>query len=165
MSVNLVLPTLKNWAQLRLSAIIKATTPSAFDTAFDNFLSTHATLTVNGKHISRDEYKKQLQGEGFREAGASVTFNGAVEIPNDKSNTFQAGVVGLFYTAVISEKLILHGEPESNQITSSLNLVIEEDKSLTPPHLPSGVHGDFDGRRVSVLNQIILDVHQKNNFN
>ncbi|KAJ7619584.1 hypothetical protein FB45DRAFT_931155 [Roridomyces roridus] len=138
MSVNLVLPTLKNWAQMP---------------AFDNFLSTHATVTVNGKHISRDEYKKQLQGEGFLEAGASVTFNGA------------AGVVGLFYTAVISEKLILHGEPESSQVTSSLNLVIEEDKSLTPPHLPSGVHGDFDGRRVSVLNQIILDVHQKNNFN
>ncbi|KAJ7079639.1 hypothetical protein B0H15DRAFT_501276 [Mycena belliarum] len=157
MTANIVLPPLKTWAEQHLSSIIKATTQTAFDAAFDAFLSKHATVTVNGKHLSRDAYKKQLQGEGFDEAGAIVTFSGAVEVPTDQKNPIQAGVVGLFYTADISENIVIHDASVQSHITSSLNLVIEEDKSLTPPHLPSGVRGFFDGRRVTVLNQIIID--------
>ncbi|KAJ6615357.1 hypothetical protein B0H10DRAFT_2041069 [Mycena sp. CBHHK59/15] len=158
MSVDIVLPPLKTWAEGHLSSIIKATSATAFDSAFDAFLSKHAKVTVNGKHISRDEYKKQLQGEGFDEAGATVAFSGAVEVPADQSNPIQAGVVGLFYTATISENIVIRDAPVQSQVTSSLNLLIEEDKSLTPPHFPPGVRGFFDGRRVSVLNQIIVDV-------
>ncbi|KAJ7145732.1 hypothetical protein C8R44DRAFT_655656 [Mycena epipterygia] len=161
MAVNIVLPPLRTWAEQHLSSIIKATTQTAFDAAFDGFLSESATVTVNGKDVSRDEYKKQLQGEGFDEAGAEVTFSGAVEVPADQNSldSIQAGVVGLFYTATISENIVIRDAPIQSQVTSSLNLVIEEDKSLTPPHLPDGIRGFFDGRRVSVLNQIILDTH------
>ncbi|KAJ7145724.1 hypothetical protein C8R44DRAFT_755751 [Mycena epipterygia] len=162
MAVNIALPSLRIWAEQHLSSIIKATTQTAFDAAFDGFLSKSATVTVNGKHVSRDEYKKQLQGEGFDEAGAEVTFRGAVEVPANPNNSrflyLQAGVVGLFYTATISKKIVIRDAPVQSQITSSLNLVIEEDKSLIPPHLPHGIKGFLpDGRRVSVLNQIILD--------
>ncbi|KAJ7468719.1 hypothetical protein FB451DRAFT_1560410 [Mycena latifolia] len=157
MTSAIVLPPLRTWAEQHLSSIIKATTQTAFDSAFDAFLSKNATVTVNGKHISRDAYKKQLQGEGFDEAGAIVTFGGAVEVPTDQSNPIQAGVVGLFYTAVISEAIVIRDAPVQSTVTSSLNLVIEEDKSLSPPHFPPGVRGFFDGRRVSVLNQIIVD--------
>ncbi|KAJ7725303.1 hypothetical protein DFH07DRAFT_854181 [Mycena maculata] len=157
MAANIVLPPLRTWAEQHLSAIIKATSQAAFESAFDGFLSKNATVTVNGKHVSREQYKQQLQGEGFDEAGAFVTFGGAVEVPADQTNPIQAGVVGLFYTATISENIVIRDAPVQSQITSSLNLVIEEDKSLTPPHTPPGVRGFFDGRRVSVLNQIILD--------
>jgi len=157
MSVNIVLPPLRTWAEQHLSSIIKATTQTAFDAAFDGFLSKHVTVTVNGKKVSRDDYKKQLQGEGFDEAGATVAFSGAVEVPADTNNPIQAGVVGLFYTATIAENIVIRDASVQSQITSSLNLVIEEDKSLTPPHFPPGVRGFFDGRRVSALNQIIVD--------
>ncbi|KAK7029887.1 hypothetical protein R3P38DRAFT_2932197 [Favolaschia claudopus] len=152
---NLVLPPLKTWAEQHLSSIIKATTKPAFDSAFDAFLSKHATITVNGKRVSRDEYQNQLQGEGFEEVNADVQFTGAVEVPS--SEGVAGGVVGLFYTALIAEGIVIRDAPVGRKITSSLNLVIEEDKSLQPPHLPHGVHGFFDGRRVSALNQIILE--------
>jgi hypothetical protein len=91
MSVNIVLPPLKAWAEQHLSSIIQATTKTAFDSAFDAFLSKNATITLNGKDISRDEYQKQLQGEGFDEAGATVQFSGAVEVPSE-INSIQVGV-------------------------------------------------------------------------
>ncbi|KAJ7743379.1 hypothetical protein B0H16DRAFT_1561617 [Mycena metata] len=156
MAVNIVLPPLKTWAENQLSLIIKATSSTAFNSAFDAFLSKNATITLNGKHISREEYKTKLQGEGFDEAGATVHFSGAVEVPSEP-NSIQAGVVGLFYNATIAENIVIRDAPVQSNITSSINLVIEEDKSLSPPHLPPGVHGFFDGRRVSVLNQVILD--------
>ncbi|KAJ7448437.1 hypothetical protein B0H11DRAFT_2080853 [Mycena galericulata] len=122
MSVNIVLPPLKTWAQQHLSSIIKATAPAALDSAFDAFLSKHATITVNGKRLSHDEYKKQLQGQGFDEAGAIVTFSGAVEVPANEDDNIQAGSVGLFYTADISQNIVVLGAPVQSQITSSLNL-------------------------------------------
>jgi hypothetical protein len=86
MSVNIVLPPLRSWAEQHLSSIIKATTSAAFDAAFDGFLSQNAKITVNGKHVSRDEYKSQLKGQGFDEAGADVTFSGAVEVPSEANS-------------------------------------------------------------------------------
>ncbi|KAJ7243092.1 hypothetical protein C8J57DRAFT_1367236 [Mycena rebaudengoi] len=160
MSTNIVLPPLKSWAEQHLSVIIKATTQDEFNAAFDNFLSHRATITVNGKEMSRDAYKKLFQGEGFDEASASVTFSGAVEVPNP-TNTIQGGFVGLFYTAIISQKIVIRDVPVETEVTSSLNLVIEEDKSLQPPHVgPHGIHGFFDGRRVFALNQVVLDVRK-----
>ncbi|KAJ7128439.1 hypothetical protein C8R44DRAFT_700971 [Mycena epipterygia] len=145
MAVNIVLPPLKTWAQQHMYAIIKATTQTAFDAAFDGFLSKHATTTVNGKHISRDEYKEQLQGLRFDESftlrrmvgvssGATVVFSNAIEVPADPENPLQAGAVGLFLTDIISEDIIIRDAQVQSRITSSLNLVVEEDKSLKPPH-------------------------------
>jgi hypothetical protein len=88
MAANIVLPPLKTWAEQHLSSIIKATTQTAFNSAFDAFLSKSANITVNGKHVSRDAYMKLLQGEGFDEAGATVKFTDAVEVPSE-SNSIQ----------------------------------------------------------------------------
>jgi hypothetical protein len=97
MSVNIVLPPLRSWAEQHLSSIIKATTQTAFDSAFEAFLSKHATITVNGKNVSRDEYKKQLRGEGFDEAGAIVQFGGAVEVPSE-NNSIQVSTSPFYST-------------------------------------------------------------------
>lgn len=162
MSVNIVLPPLRTWAEQHLSSIIKATTQTAFDAAFDGFLSKSATVTVNGKHVSRDEYKKQLQGEGFDEAGAEVTFSGAVEVPADQNNSIQvcmislfpkipcnlrppqAGVVGLFYTATISENIVIRDAPVQSQVTSSLNLVY-----VLQPTFPLALNDSAASKRTS----------------
>ncbi|KAJ7191900.1 hypothetical protein GGX14DRAFT_578627 [Mycena pura] len=150
---NIVLPPLQTWAEQHLSAVIKATAQADFDAAFDAFVAASARITVNGKQISRDAYKTLLRGASFDEAGAEVAFGGAVQV----STNLQAGVVGLFYTATIGESIVVMGAPIVDQVTSSVNLVIEEDKTLTPPQLPAGVRGFFDGRRVTALNQVIVD--------
>ncbi|KII89973.1 hypothetical protein PLICRDRAFT_108160 [Plicaturopsis crispa FD-325 SS-3] len=158
MSINIVLPPLRIWAQERLSAVLKATTQSAFDEAFDNFLSKHVNITVNGVHLSRDQYKKQLQGEEFFANPAGVKYDGVVEVPTDK--TYPSGLVGLFYEATYDSKYVIHDTPVQSKVTSSLNLIIAQDKTLHPPTQPTGIHGDFDGRRVETLNQVFVDEPQ-----
>ncbi|KAJ7474989.1 hypothetical protein FB451DRAFT_1247199 [Mycena latifolia] len=159
MPAHIDLPPLKNWAEDHLSTIIKAKTQAVVDEAFDTFLAKDATLTVNGKRVSRDEYKNQLRG--LLEQSATVKFSDAVEVPADQSRPSQAGSVGLFYTAVIVEGINVHGAPVEDNVTSSVNLVIKEDKSLTPSPLVHG--GIFDGRRVFEVNQVIAG-KTSNNF-
>nr|GAT55375.1 predicted protein [Mycena chlorophos] len=152
MSVNIALPNLQNWAELRLNALLNATTEETFDEAFDGFLSKDVKITFNGGELSRNEYKKQLQQQTVNEAGAQVQFGGVVGV----NTALEAGAVGLFYTATIVQNSLVLGTPSESQVNSSMNLFIKVDKSIHPPHLPPGVHGDFDGRRVFTLNQVSL---------
>lgn len=79
-----VLPPLTDWAEGHLSAILKATTEAHFDSAFDAFISNHVNITVNGKPLSREQYKQQLLGESaVNKQSASVQFSGTVEVPTD----------------------------------------------------------------------------------
>ncbi|KAL4245425.1 hypothetical protein ABKN59_009463 [Abortiporus biennis] len=158
MSTDIVLPSLTNWSKQHLTAIFQATDQQTFDNAFDAFIAQNVSITVNGQHMTRDQYKKMLQGEKFEEAGASVSFAGVVEVPKDPKNPVLAGTVGLFYNATISEKLLVFGAPESSTINSSLNIVVIQDPTIEKPHLP-GRGGFFDPRRVSVLNQVNVDRH------
>ena len=81
----IVLPPLRFWAEGHLSSILKATTESTFNDAFDAFLSKNATITVNGQHLSRDRYRQQLLGESaVNKESASVKFDGVVEVPTDQ---------------------------------------------------------------------------------
>lgn len=81
----LVLPPLRFWAEGHIASILKATTTASFNEAFDNFLSKHASITVNGQHLSRDQYKQQLLGESaVNKDSASVQFDGVVEVPTDQ---------------------------------------------------------------------------------
>jgi len=151
----IVLPNLTQWTESHLSAILKATNQADFDAAFDAFLAKHVTIVFNGVKISRDDLKSQWQGEKFDEQGATVSFNGAVAVPASTEETITAGFVGVFFTATIAEKILVLGAPAERTITSSLNVNIEQDQSL---HRPTGpVRGFFDGRRVTSLNQVVLD--------
>ncbi|KAF7313071.1 hypothetical protein MKEN_00992600 [Mycena kentingensis (nom. inval.)] len=151
MSTAIVLPGLRAWAEQHLQAIIQATTKDAFTDAFNAFLFKDVKITVNAKAVTREEYEKELRAQAFDEAGAEVTFSGAVEV----QQTLEKGVVGLFFTATIVQNELIQGTPKQSQITSSLNLVIE-DVIPRPPN-PLGVHGFFDGRRVTELNQVVID--------
>ncbi|KAF5329712.1 hypothetical protein D9619_009154 [Psilocybe cf. subviscida] len=154
MSVNIVLPTLTQWTKNHVTAIIQAKNQAALEAAVDAFLSKSATINVNGAQITRDAFVQQLSSENFDEQGATVNFNESVEVRADPTDGFSAGSVGLFYTAVIVEAIRVLGAPVSSQVTASLNVVIAEDPAIPPPHLPGGIHGFFDGRRVMALNEI-----------
>ena len=142
MSVAIVLPTLSVWAEGHLSAVLQATTEAEFDSAFDGFLSKHASITLNGQHLSRDQYKQQLLGESaVNKRSGSVKFDSVVEVSTDLEQPVkvcslwylsldgtdcrpdQAGVVGAFYTATIDLNEIVFGAPAQTQSNSSINIM------------------------------------------
>jgi len=157
MSTAIVLPTLSVWAEGHLSAVLQATTQAEFDSAFDGYLSKHASITVNGKHVSRDQYKQQLTEDGaVNKQSGSVTFNNVVEVSTDLEQPVKAGVVGAFYTVTIALNEIVFGAPAETQTTSSINIIIEQDKTLPQPPA-SSIRGFFDGRRVVTLSQVFVN--------
>lgn len=85
MTSAIVLPSLTNWTQQHLQSIIKATKQADFDAAYNNFLSQDAKITVNGVSVTRDQYKQYLKQESFLEASATINFDGAVEVPQNKA--------------------------------------------------------------------------------
>ncbi|KIM84098.1 hypothetical protein PILCRDRAFT_397772 [Piloderma croceum F 1598] len=135
MSTAIVLPTLSVWAEGHLSAVLQATTEAEFDSAFDGFVSKHANnITVNGQHLSRDQYKQQLMGESaVNKKSGSVKFNGVVEVSTDLEQPVKAGAVGAFYTATIELNEIVFGAPAQTESNSSINIVIEQDRTLPQP--------------------------------
>jgi len=157
--MSIVLPTLTAWAEGHLSSILEATTSTDFDDAFDAFLSKHVSITVNGQHISRDQYKQQLLGEstvGPNKQSTSIKFDGVVEVSTDKEQPVEAGLVGLFYVATTDLKEKVFGASAQTQVTSSINVIIEQDTTLPKPPV-SPIRGFFDGRRVASLNQVFID--------
>ncbi|KAF8809850.1 hypothetical protein BYT27DRAFT_7254191 [Phlegmacium glaucopus] len=153
MSSNIVLPTLTAWTESHIAALYKATSPSGLADALNAFLAVDAEITVNGTKISRADFTNQIQSEKFDEVGAIVTFLGAVSAGKDQ---FEAGSVGVFFTATIQEAIRVRDAPVSSTVTSSVNVVIEQDPHIPVPP-PSPIHGFFDRRRVKVFNQVFTD--------
>jgi hypothetical protein len=147
-TIAIVLPSLTDWTEGRLSALIEAKTQRAFDEAFDNFLAKEVVITVNGVQVSRDDYKTRLQEEGaLHQRSASVKFDNAVEQQEspetgalvrprflridelhlrddtDAHVVSQAGNVGVFYDATISKEFLVFGAPAQSKVTSSMNVV------------------------------------------
>ncbi|PCH42872.1 hypothetical protein WOLCODRAFT_74217 [Wolfiporia cocos MD-104 SS10] len=115
-----ILQPISSWAESRISEIYTSTTAADFDTAFNNFLAENAQITVNGKNISRDEYKKLLLQQKADERNANVRFQDTVTVPGDKCDLFmiiQSGSVGVFFTATISTHTIIPGA-----VSASLNV-------------------------------------------
>lgn len=81
--------SLTQWAEQHLTALYKATDKASLDAAYDAFLSTDAKITVNGKHLSGEAYKKQLLASKVIETGAQVAYSGAVEVPEDAGRPAQ----------------------------------------------------------------------------
>lgn len=95
MTANIVLPTLTNWAETHLTNIFTATAQSDFDAAFDAFISQNVHITLNGKALTRAQYKAQLQAGKFEESGAQVLFLGAVEVPKDTTQGEKVRIISL----------------------------------------------------------------------
>lgn len=84
MSSAIVLLNLTTWAEQHISALYAAT-PNNFNTTFDEFISSNAKITLNGQSLSSDQYKGVLFSHQFEISGATVNYNGAVQV-SDPSN-------------------------------------------------------------------------------
>lgn len=83
----LVLPTLTAWTSSRLTAVLTAKTQAEFTTAFDALFARNVDVTLNGKHLSREQYQAQLLSQSSaaaEEQGASVSVQGQLEVQGDK---------------------------------------------------------------------------------
>ncbi|TBU24858.1 hypothetical protein BD311DRAFT_780700 [Dichomitus squalens] len=140
MSAQIVLPNLQDWVEQRIKAVYTAKTTEDFDSAFDAFVAKDVTVKVNGKSMSRDEYKKMVQGEITGDAGAQVTFNGIVSVPSQDKDlrAIGTGAVGAMFNAVVFGKVIIFGEAESSTVNSSMNVVYCHPRSdpAPPPGRP-----------------------------
>ena len=92
MTSNIVLPNLSAFVQGRVTALYTAKTPADFDSAFDLFVAEDARITVNGRHVSRDNYKKMVQGEITGDMGGSVQVQGVVSVPDPSKDARAIGV-------------------------------------------------------------------------
>ncbi|KAI9061897.1 hypothetical protein FKP32DRAFT_1575034 [Trametes sanguinea] len=124
MSTAIVLPQLPDWVQQHVKALYAAKTPEAFGQAFDSFISEKATIRFNGKDVSRDEYKKMIQGEITGDVGSEVTFNDTVSVPAEGgAETIGTGSVGLSFKAVVYGRFFIFAQRQSSTVNSSLNVV------------------------------------------
>lgn len=80
-----VIPTLTEWAKTRVTALFEAKTAQEFDDAFNAFLAHHVdSIVVNGKKLSKAEYKASLERLRAPELSAKVEYLGDVEARDEK---------------------------------------------------------------------------------
>jgi hypothetical protein len=102
-----------------------------------SLISRHCNITVNGVHLSRDQYKQQLRPEFFDDfscehGGAipdfNIKFNGCVSVPSSTLGSVEereaAGMIGIFYEATRNvDAGQWSGEKRQRRVVSSLNLM------------------------------------------
>ena len=87
-----VLLTLDSWVQQHITTVYSAKTVDDFNTAFDAFMSQNVIIKVNGKPMSRDQYKTLIMGEIKNDDGADISFNGIVTVL-DNTESFRPTLV------------------------------------------------------------------------
>ena len=87
-----VLLTLDSWVQQHVTTVYSAKTADDFDTAFDAFISQNVIIKVNGKPMSREQYKTLIMGEIKNDDGADISFNGIVTVL-DNTESFRPTLV------------------------------------------------------------------------
>ena len=87
-----VLLTLDSWVQQHITTVYSAKTADDFNTAFDAFISQNVIIKVNGKPMSRDQYKTLIMGEIKNDDGADISFNGIVTVL-DNTESFRPTLV------------------------------------------------------------------------
>ncbi|KZT21804.1 hypothetical protein NEOLEDRAFT_1138781 [Neolentinus lepideus HHB14362 ss-1] len=144
------LVSLVQWTENNFPPLLKAKSAAELDEAFQNFFFAEPTIIVNGSPSTLSRYKSLIEASTDNEVSATVNIQNIVEAL-DKSDSKVAGVVGLFFTAVIRQKEPGNlPSPYQRTITSSLNLVIERDDSIKGPVFE-------ERRRVKAFNQVLVD--------
>jgi len=145
------------WAQDHIGQLVQAASQDAFNTAFDSFVAEHIKhIHLNGKAVSRAQYKAALAQELNLEKPAGVTFDGVVSVPdtttqNGQTFTQNTGLVGVFYKATYDRPFIILGAPAENITTASINVRVENDppKTKNPPIFA-------DNRRATMIDHIMV---------
>ncbi|RPD76784.1 hypothetical protein L226DRAFT_521523 [Lentinus tigrinus ALCF2SS1-7] len=135
-----IILALPDWVEQHITTLYKAKNDDDFNTAFDAFISHHVQVKVDGKPMSREQYKKLLMDEIKGDFQARVSFNGVVSVPDVTKPAIETGTVGAFFKAVITRTIPV----SETTVTSSLNVVVSRDTS---------VKGN-DNRRVTNLDEV-----------
>lgn len=150
------LPNLTYWAEQHITNIFQAAPLSAaFNSTFDAFIAQNVSITLNGVNTTREDYKQQFAGGNF-----SVTFVGTVESPSAETMSELDGAIGTFFMAS-DQNAAASNSSWSDILTSSLNIIVSEDKSVNTDH-QHGQGGVVDPRRVTMVNQVLIDVSSSN---
>ncbi|KAI6038719.1 hypothetical protein EDC04DRAFT_1913544 [Pisolithus marmoratus] len=144
-------PPLPVWAASRLNSLLRSKTSDRFDRIFDATFAETLDVVLNGKSLTRDEYKKVLFAQS--EAGPLGTTD--VQIEGETVVTLSedrlGGFVGMFYTTVgTCKRIFVLGSPARNKVVSSVNLTV---KSAVPNPLTRIRY--FDPRRITAVNQVL----------
>lgn len=145
-----VLPPLASWVKAQLSAVSQARTKQDALAAFDKTFASPVNVTVNGKHLSREQYLQQVfpLWTYLDPAAATVTFKDDTA-GEDAQQT--DGTVGLFYTATFSSGPLVFDTPSIiHNISSSINVLVEPTQHRD--NINPNVY--FDPRRIVSVNQV-----------
>ncbi|TFK79648.1 hypothetical protein K466DRAFT_505223, partial [Polyporus arcularius HHB13444] len=110
------------WVQQHITAVYGAKTADDFATAFDAFISQDVTIKVNGKSMSRDQYKTLVMGEIKNDDGATVAFNGTVTVL-DNTESFrptETGTAGVFFKATVLGRIFTLGQRQTSTVTDRI---------------------------------------------
>ncbi|KAI6002155.1 hypothetical protein EDD15DRAFT_2158267 [Pisolithus albus] len=143
------------WASSRLNSLLTSKTSDRFDRIFEATFARNVDVVVNGKSLTRDEYKKLLLAQS--EAGPLGTTDVKIEGETvaNPSQDRSGGFVGIFYTAVgTSKRIFVLGAPATYKTLSSINLTYVPTVESTAPYLP--VRNRYiDSRRITAVNQVL----------
>ena len=93
MTSEIIIPRtgLDVWAKQHLTNLIQAKTQPEFDRAFDNFIAQNVTVEFNGQSLTRDQYKKKLQGSRPMRISANTVVNilNTVQVPTGGASVIQ----------------------------------------------------------------------------
>ncbi|KAI6102414.1 hypothetical protein EDD17DRAFT_1467051 [Pisolithus thermaeus] len=148
-------PSLPVWASSRLNSLLKSKTTDRFNRIFDATFAQNVDVVVNGKSLTRDEYKKVLlaQSEAGPLGTTDVQIDGETTVTPSEDRS--GGFVGIFYTTVgTSKRIFVLGAPATYKVVSSINLTYVPTVKSTVPY-PSARLRYFDARRVTAVNQVL----------
>ncbi|KIO15266.1 hypothetical protein M404DRAFT_992006 [Pisolithus tinctorius Marx 270] len=149
-------PPLPVWASSRLNSLLRSKTADRFNRIFDATFAQNIEVVLNGKNLTRNEYKELLLA--LSEAGplgtTDVQIEGETVVNPIPSEDRLGGFVGMFYSTMgTSKRIFVLGAPARYKVVSSINLTYVAMQTafyVTPRPIPY-----FDPRRVTAVNQIL----------
>ncbi|KAI5989408.1 hypothetical protein F5J12DRAFT_505134 [Pisolithus orientalis] len=141
------------WTSSRLNSLLRSETTDSFNRIFDATFAQDLEVVLNGKTLTRDEYKKVLLGQSGAGPSAitDVHIEGETVVNPITSEDRMGGFVGMFYTLTsISKRFFVLGAPARHKDVSCINLTVKPVVSY-----PVIRFRYFDPRRVTAVNQIL----------
>ncbi|KAI5989410.1 hypothetical protein F5J12DRAFT_915843 [Pisolithus orientalis] len=143
-------PPLSVWASSRLNSLLRSETTDRFNRIFDVTFAQDLEVVLNGKTLTRDEYKKVLLGQSGAGSSAikDVQIEGETVVNPIPPEDRLGGFVGMFYTITsTSKRFFVFGVPARQKDVSSVNLTVKSTADTRLRYL--------DPRRIAEVNQIL----------
>ncbi|KIO08960.1 hypothetical protein M404DRAFT_996677 [Pisolithus tinctorius Marx 270] len=141
------------WTSSRFNSLLRSETTDDFNRIFDATFAQNLEVVLNGKTLTRDEYKKVLlaQSEAGPSGTTDVRFEGETAVSPAPSEDRSGGFVGTFYTIMgTSKQFFVLGVPARYKVVSCINLTVKPVVSYPVIRLRY-----IDPRRITAVNQVL----------